>query len=327
MQINQCPICLDKYSILSKITCDHGDCRIECLTCGIFGVSEEAWEDFLDPETGHGSRLTTVQRSSISHKVRTARFDENSIWPKIYCDFLNRFETDGFPRPNPAEQAKNLIQFIGNEISKTGERIKHIPDDIFTLIGSPTPEFASELAEELISAGFLEGKIHKTTSEISMPHFVRLTFRGWEKYEAEKYGRFAGKTGFIAMKFGDKVLDPLVQNTMKPIIKSEIGYDLVDLREVAQAGVIDNIMRAQIRDSAFVLVDLTHDNSGAYWEAGYAEGLGKPVIYLCEKSKFDHAKTHFDTNHCTTVIWDLTEIDKFKNELIATLRRSLNLFS
>ena len=38
-----------------------------------------------------------------------------------------------------------------------------------------------------------------------------------------------------------------------------------------------------VRDAAFVISDLTHDNSGAYWEAGYAEGLGKPVIYICEE--------------------------------------------
>src|SRR3546814_4652111 len=86
-------------------------------------------------------------------------------------------------------------------------------------------------------------------------------------------------------------------------------------------------MRSQIRDAAFVIVDLTHDNSGAYWEAGYAEGLGKPVIYICEKAKFDKAKTHFDTNHCTTVVWTREKGEEFRAELIATLRRSLNLFA
>src|SRR3546814_372746 len=99
------------------------------------------------------------------------------------------------------------------------------------------------------------------------------------------------------------------------------------MRNVARAGIIDNIMRSQIRDAAFVIVDLTHDNSGAYWEAGYAEGLGKPVIYICEKAKFDKAKTHFDTNHCTTVVWTREKGEEFRAELIATLRRSLNLFA
>ena len=96
--------------------------------------------------------------------------------------------------------------------------------------------------------------------------------------------------------------------------------------DVAQAGIIDNLMRERIRDAKFLLVDLSHDNNGAYWEAGYAEGLGKPVIYICEQDKFKKAKTHFDTNHCTTVTWSLTETDHFEKELLATLRRSLKLF-
>ncbi len=100
-----------------------------------------------------------------------------------------------------------------------------------------------------------------------------------------------------------------------------------DLRDVAQPGIIDNILREKIRDAAFILVDLTHDNSGAYWEAGYAEGLGKPVLYLCEQVKFDEKKTHFDTNHCTTVIWGGSKSnDDFSTELRATLRNSLKLF-
>ena len=112
---------------------------------------------------------------------------------------------------------------------------------------------------------------------------------------------------------------------MSPTVK-ELGYELIDLRDVARAGVIDNLLRAQIRDAAFVLVDLTHDNPGAYWEAGYAEGRGKPVLYLCEKTKFDAARTHFDTNHSTTVIWSTDARDTFCSELTATLRRSLDLF-
>ena len=69
------------------------------------------------------------------------------------------------------------------------------------------------------------------------------------------------------------VLEAFAQK-IKPIVKQKIGYDVIDVRDVSRAGIIDNIMRAQIRDFAFVLADLTHDNSGAYWEAGYAEGWG-----------------------------------------------------
>ena len=114
-----------------------------------------------------------------------------------------------------------------------------------------------------------------------------------------------------------------VCDVLRPAVEKSSGYKLHDMNDLSKAGVIDNIMRIAVRDAKFVLVDLTHDNNGAYWEAGYAEGLGKPVIYLCEQGKFDAEKTHFDTNHCTTVPWDRNDEEDFKSRLTATLNRSL----
>lgn len=154
---------------------------------------------------------------------------------------------------------------------------------------------------------------------------IDLSLAGWDAFEAEKRGKLPGSQGFIALKFGDPELDEFLHVVIKPAIR-ELGFDLEDMRDAAEAGVIDNVMRAKIRDAAFVLVDLTHGNKGAYWEAGYAEGLGKPVLYLCKQSVFDEEGTHFDTNHCTTVKWTARESEPFRTELIATLRRSLGLF-
>ena len=66
---------------------------------------------------------------------------------------------------------------------------------------------------------------------------------------------------------------------------------------------IDLRMRVEIRSAKFLVADLTDENRGAYWEAGFAEGLGKKVCYTCEGSKFDKVKTHFDTEHLLTVKW------------------------
>ena len=126
------------------------------------------------------------------------------------------------------------------------------------------------------------------------------------------------------MQFNDAALDAFVRYVVKPAVKNATGCDLVTLHDVATAGIIDNILRVKIRDAKFVIADLTHDNRGAYWEAGYAEGLGKPVIYICETTKFDEKKTHFDTNHCTTIPWSRDDDGGFRERLTATLRRSLD---
>jgi hypothetical protein len=238
---------------------------------------------------------------------------------------IERFRNDGCPGPAPAQQAVNIIRFVGDHVLGTGEPLERLPIHFFASVGAPNPRAAAGLLKELRDRGMFTG-IDAASAYGSTLLKIDLTLDGWERYEAEKHGKTAGNYGFVAMQFDDDVLDTLLNNIVKPWIRSELGFDLVDMRDVARAGIIDNIMRAQIRDAAFVIVDLTHDNSGAYWEAGYAEGLGKPVVYICEKEKFDNAQTHFDTNHCTTVIWEKEEENAFKLQLVATLRRSLNLF-
>lgn len=219
---------------------------------------------------------------------------------------------------NPAQQAMDLIRKIGDDVSQSGQpmTILRIDDDGFSV----------QLMEELVEYGAV-----KVTNSIELQRGrsaefigVNLTLNGWERYEQEKRGDFQSNYGFIAMQFNDPVLDVFVENTVKPFVKEDTGYNLVDMRDVATAGLIDNIMRVRIRDAAFVIADLTHDNRGAYWEAGYAEGLGKPVIYICERVKFEKYGSHFDTNHCTTILWSKEEPEKFRRELVATLRRSLN---
>lgn len=132
------------------------------------------------------------------------------------------------------------------------------------------------------------------------------------------------------MEFDKPELEAFVEEVVKPVVKEALGYDLRDIRDISRAGVIDNILRVAIRDARFVIVDLTHDNNGAYWEAGYAEGLDKPVVYICAREKFERSReegggTHFDTNHCTTVLWRKDGNDDFRQQLAATLRSSLEI--
>ena len=226
---------------------------------------------------------------------------------------------------SPEIQAMNLIRYIGDQVSQSGEPIPQLfGADLQNAIGAPSKKFAEQLVEELEERAVIKMATPMRAIQGTIFVNINLTLDGWEQYETEKRGEFAGNQGFLAMQFNDDELDAFVRDVVKPAVKDGIGYDLVDMRDVGRAGIIDNIMRVQIRDSAFVIADLTHDNYGAYWEAGYAEGLGKPVIYICEKEKFESKTTHFDTNHCTTVLWSMDNVEGFKKELIATIRRSLD---
>lgn len=313
-----CPICTSPFCEVKQ---QQGDkTTFECAACGKFAVSGSALQSSLDVDN---PALTSVKRAALSHRLRSAT--DNGQEP-----FLTTYELDGLIAdvrlPSAAQQATNLIRYVGDKISASGEQLRDLPHDIDTIIGSPNRDFSLRIAQQLVQRGVLDGQ---DAGHLGSPHeliMLDLTLPGWELYEAEQRGRISGSYGFIALKFGDEVLDPFLRDVIKPAVSS-IGYTLEDMRDAARAGVIDNVMRARIRDAAFVLVDLTHANAGAYWEAGYAEGLGKPVLYLCNRRVFAEHGTHFDTNHCTTVQWDETNPQDFAQELTATLRRSLNLFS
>ena len=326
----RCPVCLNSEG--GSCTPFFQSCSFTCDICGHYKTELELCLQ-VQLDTGHW-QLTPVQRAVLSHRIwtKTAEGPKNdSDLFLITREVLETLRIDAV-LPSRTIQAANLIRFLGDNVSRSGESVVEPPSNIHAITGAPNRESAIQLIGELEERRLLatEGESYFTgrpqgTMPPPEPANINLTLDGWEQYESQKRGRYQGNYGFIAMQFGDKELDPFVNEIVKPTVKDATGHDLVDMRDVATAGIIDNIMRVRIREARFVIADLTHGNQGAYWEAGYAEGLGKPVIYICEKTIFDTEKTHFDTNHCTTVPWSRDDDEGFKQQLAATLRRSLDL--
>ena len=146
---------------------------------------------------------------------------------------------------------------------------------------------------------------------------LEIAHRRWIKRQMEY--------GFLAMEYDDVDLEAFASKHMKPAITESLQFKLKDMRDISQAGVIDLQLREALREAKFVVADLTHDNNGVYWEAGFAEALDKPTIYTCEKGKFEKVKTHFDTNHCTTILWSSDKPQKFREQFVSAIRRSLGL--
>lgn len=123
-----------------------------------------------------------------------------------------------------------------------------------------------------------------------------------------------GKTVLVAMKFGNET-QKLREAIRKGI--SDAGYNATFIDEVEHNNLITPELLHYIRSSKFVVVDLTHQNNGAYFEEGYALGLGKPVIQLCQKG----TTLHFDIAQKNTIIWDTEEDipDRLKNRIHATI--------
>ena len=58
---------------------------------------------------------------------------------------------------------------------------------------------------------------------------------------------------------------------------------------------INDKILADISRAQFVVADFTHHPNGVYFEAGFALGLGKLVIWRCRLDEFRPDRVHFDT--------------------------------
>lgn len=66
---------------------------------------------------------------------------------------------------------------------------------------------------------------------------------------------------------------------------SASGYEPVCVDRTGFNGATNDQIIAEIRRSAFVVADLTGHPGNVYYEAGFAHGLGRSVIFTCRKDE------------------------------------------
>lgn len=173
--------------------------------------------------------------------------------------------------------------------------------------------------------------------------FLELENYGWRRvclteqglsYLSKKQSNYLNsKQCFVAMWFNDKEhenktcfrldMQSIYADAIKPAIEHGERFASIKIDNVHHTNDINDEMIAQIRKSRFMVADLTGYRGGVYWEAGFAYGLGMPVIYTCHKEwlktnkDLDIEGVHFDLSHRNIILWDDTEegLKKFQNDL------------
>jgi len=146
-----------------------------------------------------------------------------------------------------------------------------------------------------------------------------VTAAGYEHDEHRGIFNSESSRVFVAMRFSDE-MNQVWEIAIKPAIeKAGLDPRRVDLEE-HNDDVIDRML-GMIKEARFVVADFTEHRNGVYFEAGFARGLGIPVIWCCKSEDISNA--HFDTNHFNHIVWtDPTELnEKLSNRILATLGR------
>jgi hypothetical protein len=309
-----CPVCSEALPNPPQAS-DSTVSWFDCPNCGPFHLTDSMLAVLGDPSK------TARQRAVLSHAIR--RMQRGGEIPTINTYLADQIWREDW-LPTVAEQFDNLILYLGGTLSEPGAKMDLHAAQMRAVLGSITAGAAGWVLDTCRTLNLIEGiPIQSFSDPISMLG-ATLHPAGWVRFQELQHQAVNSRRAFMAMRFGDQELDRVFFEHFKPAVK-RAGFDLIKLDEEPRAGLIDDRLRLEIRRSRFLVADLTHGNPGAYWEAGYAEGLGRPVIYTCRQDVFEdpHAKPHFDTNHHLTVVWNAGDAASAAAQLTTTIRVTL----
>jgi nucleoside 2-deoxyribosyltransferase len=130
-------------------------------------------------------------------------------------------------------------------------------------------------------------------------HLVRLSLDGWRRVEELAEHQRRSKQAFVAMWF-DPSLSMVYSEGIQPALTAT-GFDGVRVDALEHNDKIDDRIISEIRRSGLLVADFTGHRAGVYFEAGFAMGLGIPVIWCCRSDCIDDV--HFDTRQYNHIVW------------------------
>lgn len=122
----------------------------------------------------------------------------------------------------------------------------------------------------------------------------------------------------------DPRMDNAYRNGIEPGVR-DAGFVPIRIDEKKDAIRIDDDIIAAIKESRFVVADMTHGSDGVrgsvYFEAGFARGRGLEVIYCCRRDCIGGLP--FDTRQYHHIAWDTPQ--ELRKELAERIRARIGL--
>ncbi len=338
MENEKCPAC--GYPNAVKQVChDPVSAFYECPICGRYDFSET---EIANPSLDMKKLGSFLYYKGFHRKNRySTEYRYHTTLAKEKCDeYVYDFKKGNIEHGQPVHMDNEIINswypksfsekmdmallkldelsdYIGQEITVSQYEIYSL---LFIERYRKNGEHLSEgaLIEQedfllgyLKNAGYIERFAPMIGEETT---HIKIKPLGYQKIDQLQRNPSEGRDVLVAMQFGRET------QSLREAIKIGIrdaGYNPVLIDEVEHNEFITPELLSYIRRSKFVVVDLTHQNNGAYFEEGYAMGLGKTVIQLCKKD----TKLHFDIAQKNTIMWETeSEIPlKLKNRITATI--------
>lgn len=275
----QCPVCHQNVETVGRLDGGADRIDVECRLCGNYIL------------TGTALVLVDDVTEDDKAKFRGWVYDQNKLGapPIISSETLKRIKA--LRPPSFLEKADRLLLELVSRTTRFGQRISPGPELIAPIYGMNNQEVAY-VKESLEEKGHLK--------RLPGGGEFRVTPAGYIRADELKAQRNSYTQGFVAMWFSEDLREAYDKGFAKAIWAA--GYDPVRIDRIEHADKIDDAIVAEIRRSRFVVTDFTGHRGGVYFEAGFALGLGIPVIWTCRKDDF--AGLHFDIRQYNCIDWE-----------------------
>lgn len=313
MSDRNCPLCNYKsrsstYDVASR------QFYYDCPICGKF-IATSMFSSYF------AQTLSPADKAVLSGYVREMSSHDKhdiTISNENYQDILN----SPIIAKSLGDKLKKLILYIYRKTTGLGDRVDYDPEIDYSTCYTLSPHEFIALAQEADKRGYL---IYRSLD-------LQLTYEGVLFAEKLAEETHLSDSAFVAMWFSPEMF-PVYDNAIKPAIEAkECGAFKafrVDNHE-HNNDITDEII-AGIKACRFMVADMTGYRGGVYYEAGFARGLGKPVIYTCRKDWFDgelspdgkpvKERIHFDINHMNIIVWD--DPEDLKKRIINRIRATI----
>jgi len=291
MPEHACPVC--KYETPQIVPTDNDGFEVDCQRCGPFRIGRRAVFG-LPRET---SNLSAWIRQQHEFSRDPPQISQHSL------DAILRL----LPEYTVADKQRLLLNAIGRR-STPGEKVDLAYDTDYPLAWAQTGNELRFLLDALRDRGLVR-RSGQTGGAIRWT----LAPDGWDYLDEQRFTDPATKQVFVAMWFDDS-MNEAWQRGIKPALE-HVGYRPVRVDTEPHLQRIDAKIEADIKDSRFIVADVTGQRQGVYFEAGYAMGLGLPVVWSVRKE--DLGNVHFDTRQFNHVVW--SDSSDLKAQLEATV--------
>lgn len=276
----------------------------ECKICGRYESSD--FEDLT-------YKTLSVEKKAMISAYTRENFEYGAVPPKLHIlDEQGGIEKiiERYEKKTLYEKLDRLIQYAGKNSSYFGENIhsKINSSRDYPITYSKNIFEFKNIFNQARNAGLL----HSATRD-----HLALTWTGWQRTNEIKETGTHSKKCFVAMSCSED-MNAIYEHGIKEAV-IEAGYEPIFIEKEEHNEKICDLIIAEIRGCKFLIADVTGQRQNVYYEAGFAHGSGRDVIWTCKQDEIE--KAHFDTRQYNHITWKNKEDLKKKlvNRIQATI--------